>query len=256
MVRPEADVTLSFSSSALLLVYQAGVAEAFLSSPQFMASVREVHGCSGGALVGALLLAGEEALLKVKAYLQSGQAFRGIGFAEICDPARLIPRAVEESGAMSEDTYQRLSGRLHVMCTKGGMFRHASPVSYSSFDSNEELVQMLQATSSFAYEGVSVKGEAHWDGGISDVLPVPEHCDKERVVTVAPVCARHVSVCPDAGLWRLPGSFGQHGWRICAQSLMAAWDCTFMFSSRRMMKYWEQGRADGEVFLRSRGYVE
>ena len=37
------------------------------------------------------------------------------------------------------------------------------------------------------------------DGGISDVLPVPEHCDKERVVTVAPVCARHVSVCPDAG---------------------------------------------------------
>ena len=37
------------------------------------------------------------------------------------------------------------------------------------------------------------------DGGICDVLPVPEHCDKERVVTVAPVCARHVSVCPDAG---------------------------------------------------------
>lgn len=30
-----------------------------------------------------------------QAYLQSGQAFRGIGFAEICDPARLIPRAVE-----------------------------------------------------------------------------------------------------------------------------------------------------------------
>ena len=26
----------------------------------------------------------------------------------------------QESGAMSEDTYQRLSGRLHVMCTKGG----------------------------------------------------------------------------------------------------------------------------------------
>ena len=24
-------------------------------------------------------------------------------------------------------------------------------------------------------------------------------------------------------------------------------DCTFMFSSRRMMKYWEQGCADGEV---------
>ena len=37
------------------------------------------------------------------------------------------------------------------------------------------------------------------DGGICDVLPVPEHCDKERVVTVAPVCARHVSVCPGAG---------------------------------------------------------
>ena len=39
------------------------------------------------------------------------------------------------------------------------------------------------------------------DGGICDVLPVPEHCDKERVVTVAPVCARHVSVCPDAGVF-------------------------------------------------------
>lgn len=37
------------------------------------------------------------------------------------------------------------------------------------------------------------------DGGICDVLPIPENCDKERVVTVAPVCAWRVSVCPDAG---------------------------------------------------------
>eukprot|EP00435_Cladocopium_sp_Y103_P076334 s33_g92.t3 len=132
-------VAVCFSSSALLLVYQAGVAEALLQNQRFMARVDVVHGCSGGALVGALMLTGAEGLTKVKAYLESGVAFRGLTLAELWDPARLIPRAVEESGAMPADAFWQLSGRLHV--------------TYSSFDSNEELVRILQASSSFAYEG-------------------------------------------------------------------------------------------------------
>ena len=35
-----------------------------------------------------------------QAYLQSGQAFRGIGLAELWDPARLIPRAVKVGGGL------------------------------------------------------------------------------------------------------------------------------------------------------------
>ena len=99
------DHALSFSSSALLLVYQvshetfqpppeAGVAEALQSSERFMSKLGAVHGCSGGALVGALLLC-PGALPKVKDYFASGRALRGIGLKEFWDPALLIPRAVE-----------------------------------------------------------------------------------------------------------------------------------------------------------------
>ncbi|CAL1129025.1 unnamed protein product [Cladocopium goreaui] len=241
---------------------RAGVAEALLQNQRFMARVDAVHGCSGGALVGALMLTGAEGLKKVKAYLESGLAFRSLTLAELWDPARLIPRAVEESGAMPMDAFWQLSGRLHVQCTKGGMFRNSEPVTYSSFDSNEELVRILQASSSFAYEGVEVRGEPHWDGGITEILPQPlrEDSQRETTVTVAPVCARHVSICPQPGvclritdgLWAFPGSMGRgwrHGWRHASK------DCTFMFSPQRMMKYWAAGRADG-AFLRTHGYTE
>lgn len=110
------------------------MAEALQGSERFMSKLGAVHGCSGGALVGALLLC-PGALVKVKEYVASGRALRGMGLKELWDPALLIPRAVEarrsahmaqavqESGALTEDTHRILSGRLHVHCTRGGFFR-------------------------------------------------------------------------------------------------------------------------------------
>ena len=39
------------------------------------------------------------------------------------------------------------------------------------------------------------------DGGITEILPQPlrEDSQRETTVTVAPVCARHVSICPQPG---------------------------------------------------------
>ena len=96
-----------------------------------------------------------------------------------------------------------------------------------------------------------MRGEPHWDGGFTDVLPLSHTLP---TVTVAPAAARGVTICPQPGCWVLPGSLGRHGWRVSAQSLAAAWDCTFMFSPKRMMRYWAQGLADGQAFLQSRGY--
>ena len=168
----------------------------------------------------------------------------------------------QESGVLAEDTHQILSGRLHVHCTRGGFFRGepvggleshtaAFQVTYSSFESNGELLQVLQASSSFAFQGVEVRGEPHWDGGFTEVLPLSATLP---TVTVAPAAARGVTICPDVGCWALPGALGRHGWRLSAQTLVAAWDCTFMFSPTRMMRYWAQGVQDGEAFLQSRGY--
>ncbi|OLP79465.1 Patatin-like phospholipase domain-containing protein 1 [Symbiodinium microadriaticum] len=229
-------LALSFSSSALLFVYQAGVAEALLACQRFKGDVAAVHGSSGGALVAALFLCGRDALAKTKAYLNSGKLFQNIGLADVWDPARLIPRAVEESGALPEDAHARLSGKLHVQCTRGGMMTSAEPVTYSTFASNSELLSILQASSSFAFGGVDIHGEPHWDGGITEVLPVSADLP---TVTVAPVSAKAVHICPDAGSWVLPCAVG---------------DCTFMFSSARMMKYWAAGEADAQAFLQRSGY--
>ncbi|CAE7637232.1 LZTR1, partial [Symbiodinium sp. CCMP2456] len=231
----------------------AGVAEGLLACQRFHGDVAAVHGSSGGALVAALFLCGREALTKTKAYLNSGKLFRNIGLADVWDPARLIPRAVEESGALPEDAHARLSGKLHVQCTRGGMMTSAEPVTYSTFASNSELLSILQASSSFAFGGVDIDGEPHWDGGITEVLPVSADFP---TITVAPVSAKAVDICPDAGFWVLPCALGARGWRLGAQSACAAWDCTFMFSSARMMKYWAAGEADAQAFLQRSGYAE
>lgn len=201
--------------------------------------------------MAALFLCGRDALAKTKAYLNSGKLFQNIGLADVWDPARLIPRAVEESGALPEDAHARLSGKLHVQCTRGGMMTSAEPVTYSTFASNSELLSILQASSSFAFGGVDIHGEPHWDGGITEVLPVSADLP---TVTVAPVSAKAVHICPDAGSWVLPCAVGARGWRLGAQSACAAWDCTFMFSSARMMKYWAAGEADAQAFLQRSGY--
>eukprot|EP00418_Pyrodinium_bahamense_P013449 CAMPEP_0179108898 /NCGR_PEP_ID=MMETSP0796-20121207/50744_1 /TAXON_ID=73915 /ORGANISM="Pyrodinium bahamense, Strain pbaha01" /LENGTH=264 /DNA_ID=CAMNT_0020806977 /DNA_START=29 /DNA_END=820 /DNA_ORIENTATION=- len=234
-------VALAFSSSGLLFPYHMGVIEALLEH-QPPLDVSEVHGVSGGALAGAIAILGQESLEKVRKALET--RIRPT-WGEVWDPAVLIPRLIREHDIIPEDACARLSGRLHIYTTVGGMMKNTQKNARNVFKSNDELLTWLQASCSFAFEGVDIDGVPHWDGGCcgswierSEALPT---------IAASVVWKSDADICPK------PGAIGFNAWgfRMDWPSVRAGWDCCFMFSPQRMQWYWQQGRQDAEAFLQS-----
>lgn len=235
-------VALSFSSSGMLFPYHLGVVEAVQAlSPSL--DVREVHGVSGGALAGAIMLLGPECLEKARRALQVRiQPTWG----ELWDPASLLPRLVHEHELLPPDAHNILSGRLCIYTTTGGMMRNTHKNVCNTFQSNDELLAWIQASCSFAWDGVKIGGVSHWDGGCcgswaerSETLPT----------IVSSVIAMHgTEICPQP---RKVG-FNVGRFRIDRHSLRSGWDCCFMFAPQRLNMYWQCGKVDAEAYFAKR----
>eukprot|EP00746_Dinoflagellata_sp_MGD_P079177 gnl/MRDRNA2_/MRDRNA2_316343_c0_seq1.p1 gnl/MRDRNA2_/MRDRNA2_316343_c0~~gnl/MRDRNA2_/MRDRNA2_316343_c0_seq1.p1 ORF type:complete len:289 (+),score=44.50 gnl/MRDRNA2_/MRDRNA2_316343_c0_seq1:60-869(+) len=233
-------VALSFSSSGLLFPYHMGVIEAILNhSPPLRFS--EVHGVSGGALAGAVAILGADSLEKVR---QAIKIRIKPTWSELWDPSVLIPRLIQQYDMFPPDAYSKLSGKLHVYTTLGGMVRNTQQNVNSVFTSNDDLLTWLQASCSFAFDGVTINGVPHWDGGCCGCFLV--HSTLLPTISSSPVWKQDATICPKTA----KVGCNLRGFRIDGPSLRAGWDCCFMFSPDRMMWYWQQGRADAEHYLR------
>lgn len=239
---PGMAVAVSFSSSGLLFPYHLGVVEAMQRLPEAKKlDIGEVHGVSGGALAGAVLLLGSDCLEQVRLALRT--QIRPT-WGEIWDPASLLPRLLKEHDILPDDAFTKLSGRLFVHTTTGGMMRNTKTHRISAFGSNEELVKALQASCSFAWDGVEIDGVPHWDGGCSGLWDV--RSDNLPTIASSPIFKKSVEICPRPGR-----GFDVWGFRVDSFSLRAGWDITFMFSPLRMAMYWQLGLNDANTFLSS-----
>jgi len=232
-------VAMSFSSSGMLFPYHLGVIEAVQAlSPAL--DVREVHGVSGGALSGAIMLLGPECLERARRALEV--RIRPT-WGELWDPASLLPRLVQEHHLLPPDAHSVLSGRLHIYTTTGGMVRNTHQKVNSTFRNNDELLAWIQASCSFAWDGVKIDGVSHWDGGCCGSWA--ERSETFPTIVSSVISMQGAEICPQPR--RVGCNIGR--FRVDGHSLRSGWDCCFMFAPQRLSMYWQSGRVDAQTFF-------
>ena len=241
----DAPLAVTFSSSGLLLTYHAGVAKALHASklPRF----KYYNGVSGGAVVALLLCTAPSSLQAAIDYMVSREWAHDLTLADIWDPAaRLLPAFLSKEGVLPPDAFKVASGSLRVYVTRcDGRTSHV----IDHWSSNEELIQTVQASCSFASSGVTLSdGIAYWDGGCArDVELLPTALGMETI-TVAPIGGvPGATIAPPSSesMWRLPTSYGD----VSIANIVRAWDVSMPRSSKVMARYVADGERDARKWL-------
>ena len=155
-VATRAKKSISFGSSGLLLTYHAGVALELLNAGQ---QFERVLGTSGGALIGALFCVAPDSLPRAVKYMTGRRWAEGLTWGDIWDPAeRLVPEYFGRLDVLPENAHELASGRLRVFCTR---CRDKKCVAFDHWASREDLLRTLQASCSFAWDGVEISGEKY-----------------------------------------------------------------------------------------------
>jgi hypothetical protein len=245
---PAPMTALSFSSSGLLVSYHLGAAERIAKDRQLLQSIDRFLGASGGSLAAALLCAAPERLPEAKEYLLSGKVTKSIkSLGDLWDPAaRVLPRFFEETGILPDNAAKMCSDRLFVSVTskKTGMNKR-----FSQFKDNEDLLAVLQASCSFAGDGVLLSdGERYWDGGMSDALPILEE-PGSRTITVCPFSSTS-SISPadytqPAKTYDVCGV----GLHFSLNNIVRGLDTTFPRGISVVKSYFEKGYSDADDYL-------
>jgi len=236
---------ISFGSSGLLVTYHAGVALKLADHHW-----SHVLGCSGGAVVGLLLVAcTREQMTSTLDYMLGGEWAKDLSWHDIWDPAdRVLPAFLLRDGVLPPDAFQKATGRLNVCCTR---LSDSAQVIFNSWDSNEDLVGTVQASCSFASHGVQLSdGEWYWDGGCASDAPVLPTFPDIETVTVSPVSGQGASISPTRDFMSLSTSYGD----VCWSNFVRAWDCCIPRSRAVMSAYVEQGQTDAELWLAQCGF--
>jgi len=269
------DVALSFSGSGMMMVWQMGVASVMRSDPSFMARVQLVLGTSGGACVGAMLLASPpSAFAAALHHYSSGAMWRSMKVPhDLLHPHdELMRRTVEHLRLLPEGTWRKLRGRFSAHVTpRSWPIRN---VGISDFTSDAELLRAISASCCLSPGGVAFRGQRLLDGGLSD--PMPEACAQAAgrrglpTITISIIAGDGVDVAPDEGMGRR-GSVveGETGcrrrvaeWRrhhtvlrydASLANARALLDAAVMPQRRAVWRF-EQGQQDALKFLRSIGH--
>lgn len=159
-----AKVALSFGGSGLMMIWQMGVASVLAESSELMDSVEKVHGTSGGAITGAMLLGCPDRLREAVQYYCSGVWLRNATSRDLVSQERLLRQAIDDLDiAVSVD----LKFAPHVTAFEG-LVPHNRVL---DFKTRDELVDAIAASCCLSPSGVLFRGERFYDGGFSDPLP-------------------------------------------------------------------------------------
>ena len=195
-------VCISFSGSGLMLIYQLGVASAMHAQPKFMERVKRVRGTSGGAIVGAMLLACPEKIETAIDFYCSGGFLammrdRGQMIRDITHPHEDLLRAsVDQLGLLKKRDYADIfAGSRFVAHVTVGPWPSIKNMGLSNFKSNEDVITAISASCCLVPTGKVYSGDGmtYWDGGLTD--PMPDD-DQLPTVTVSVLRGKGVDIAP------------------------------------------------------------
>jgi len=181
-----------------------------------MARVARVHGTSGGAICGSMLLSCPDRFDDAVAHFESGRWLAGATPADVLAPhATLLRRAVRDLELRIASS--ELRGRFHAHVTEFGRARrfaetHAPPTWPNAFDvlpggaamrnvavgdfrDDEEVIAAISASCCLSPGGVRFRDALYFDGGFSDPLPSDATLP---TVAVSILSGVDVEICPES----------------------------------------------------------
>ncbi|KAG7472143.1 hypothetical protein MATL_G00105470 [Megalops atlanticus] len=191
----KAPLSISFSGSGFLAVYQLGVAQCLLDvAPEVLQGAPEVYGASAGSLAAAAVVCGTNMGRVRDEMIKFTKVSRGHILGPLhpsVDTFKWIEQVLRR--VLPDNAHLLASGRLHVSTTR---IPDGKNILISEFESKEDVVQALLCSCFLPmYCGLmppSYKGVHYIDGGFTSIQPTH---DSHRTLTVSPF-AGDVDICP------------------------------------------------------------
>ncbi|XP_078497357.1 omega-hydroxyceramide transacylase-like isoform X3 [Lissotriton helveticus] len=247
----DGSVSLSFSGSGFLVVYQLGVIQALRDlAPEILRSAAGVYGASAGSLAAAAVVCGGNLEDFKNEIIEEAKKAR----ETMCGPLRpsynllhMLRKGLYR--LMPANAHQLASGRLHIALTR---LSDRKNVLVSDYRSNEELVQVL-ICSCFVpvYCGFippSYRGVRYVDGGFTSMQPL---FGLKSLITISPFTGEH-DICPRD----CPVSYSclevlNTSFQVSIENFSRMTYCLFPPQSMVLNDFHYQGYKDAVLFLHS-----
>jgi predicted acylesterase/phospholipase RssA len=191
-------LAISFSGSGLMMIWQLGVADAFLQKPDFMKRVIRIHGTSGGACVSTVMLTRPDLVRTALAHYTSGDMWKGMTLPrDLTHPHdRLLVNTVKILSLVDEASPRAVSGKLIVHVTPRAF--PVTNVGIDCFETAADIVSAVAASCCLTPGGIvlnrhGIGSAVYVDGGFSDPMP---HDPILPTVTVSILAGEGVDIAP------------------------------------------------------------
>lgn len=149
------------------MLWQFGVASELSKDVHFMDRVTRVHGTSGGAIAGAMMLACPQKFECAVDYFCTREWLTSARWIDVLAPhERLLKRAITQVGIQPKASELRGLFVPHVTALRP--FRNVG----LDYATDDELVSAISASCCLMPAGVLIRGQKYFDGGFSDPLPL------------------------------------------------------------------------------------
>lgn len=231
---------LSFGGSGLMMMWEFGVAREIARDAEFMKQISKVHGTSGGAICGAMLVSCPDRFDDAMRYFETGKWLKQATPGDIVAPERLLRKVLKDLALPTRA--DKLRDRFVAHATKFPKWRN---VALEDFQNDDEVLDAIAASCCLSPAGVTFRGERLYDGGYSNPLPSDPHLD---TVAVSILHGRHVDLAPDfyrRGRYNGPPFLR---YSVSPQNARALLETTFLTPKRARARY-DQGQRDALYFL-------
>ena len=247
-------INLSFCGCGFLGIYHVGVASCFHEyAPQV--SKHKIAGSSAGALVATAYLCGGSIPLAhcttgFLAIAIEARAHTLGPFHPSFDIQAMVREALERG--LPDDAYKKADGRLHVSLTR---VDDGKNVIISSFDSNEDLIQVLLCSCFIPFwSGLRLpkyRGICYMDGGFSNNQLELDN----KTISVAPF-AGEADICPEDDVLNLfQISLSNTSFSLTPDNLYRLSHALLPPEPEVLSELCKQGFADGIKYLQRKNLI-
>lgn len=246
-------LSLSFSASGFLVLYQIGAVKALLDlAPEILKSAPQVYGSSAGSLIAAAVVfrVHLDKLQKIilDAVIEARKTIFGPFFPTF-NLLKILRKAL--LNILPDNAHQVATGRLNVALTR---LSDGKNILVSDFKSKEEVMQALICSCFIpfycGFVPPTFRGVRYIDGGLTNFLP---QFNVWSVVTVSPFTGE-IDICPrDCPLSHLCFQIFNTTFQLSVPNICRVSNALFPPPTNVLNNFYRNGYKDAVIYLISNG---
>lgn len=246
-------LSLSFSASGFLILYQIGVVKALLDlAPEILKSAPKVYGASAGSLIAAAVVFRVNLDKLQKIILDAAIEARKTIFGPFF-PTFHLQKILRKAllNFLPDNAHQIATGRLNVALTR---LSNGKTILVSDFKSKEEVIQALLCSCFIpfycGFVPPTFRGVRYIDGGLTNFLP---QFNMTSMITVSPFTGE-IDICPrDCPVSHLCLQIFNTTFQLSVQNLCRVSYALFPPTTNVLNNFYCRGYKDAVLYLISNG---